>query len=126
MGAVTDSLGPVTYEPTRRPGVANLLEILSQCSSSSRHSDDGADGAATTPAALASDLAGARLGDLKRLVVDAIALELTDIRDRYDEVLHRTGGKHIDDIQAAGAEKARQNAAETMRIVRESVGLAAI
>ena len=63
---------------------------------------------------------------MKKLVVEAVTRELGGIGDRYEEALHRSGGKYIDEIQAAGAEKARQNAAETMRSVRDAVGLAAL
>lgn len=115
MGAVTDSINTVTYEPMNRPGVANLLEILSHCSPNN-----------PTPASLASELVGESLGNFKKLVVEAVIRELGGIRDRYEEVLHRSGGKYIDEIQASGAEKARQNAAETMRSVRDAVGLAAL
>ncbi|RYP16257.1 hypothetical protein DL765_005225 [Monosporascus sp. GIB2] len=114
MGAVTDSLNAVTYEPFVRPGVANLLEILSQCSPGN-----------PTPAALASELTGAGLGDLKKQVTAAVTSELAGIRDRYEEVLGSKGGKYLDEIQATCAEKARRSAAETMRIVRDVVGLAA-
>ncbi|RYP32801.1 hypothetical protein DL768_011124 [Monosporascus sp. mg162] len=113
MGAVTDPLDAVTYEPVARPGVANLLEILSQCSPGN-----------PTPAALASELRGARLGDLKKQVTAAVTGELAGIRDRYEEVLGSKGGKYLDEIQATCAEKARRSAAETMRIVRDVVGLA--
>ncbi|RYO83069.1 hypothetical protein DL766_004084 [Monosporascus sp. MC13-8B] len=112
MGAVTDSLNAVTYEPFARPGVANLLEILSQCSPGN-----------PTPTALASELTGAGLGDLKKQVTAAVTSELAGIRDRYEEVLGSKGGKYLDEIQAACAEKARLSAAETMRIVRDVVGL---
>lgn len=123
MGAVTDSLNVVTYEPTRRPGVANLLEILSQCTTTISPEDGSV--VRATPAELAEELSGLTLGDLKREVVKAVTQELAGIRDRFDDVLNRAGGKYLDGIQAEGAEKARQNAAETMRIVRDAVGLAA-
>ena len=114
MGAVTDSLTTVTYEPVKRPAVANLLEILSQCIPGN-----------PTPASLASDLAGENLGSFKRRVVEAVTRELEGIRDRYEEALQRTGGKYLDDIQALGAQKARENAADTMRRIRDAVGLSA-
>ncbi|KAI0022095.1 tryptophanyl-tRNA synthetase [Xylariomycetidae sp. FL0641] len=116
-GAVTDSENVVTWEPQRRPGVANLLQLLAQCgggSSSSRK----------TPEQLAAeDFAGAGLGDLKRAVADAVVAELDGVRDRYHAFLSDTGGKRIADIEAEGAEMARKNAEETMREVRYAVGL---
>jgi tryptophanyl-tRNA synthetase len=115
MGAVTDSLNTVTYEPEYRPGVANLLELLAQCSAEP-----------TTPADVADSLAGAKLGDLKTHCAEAVTAELSGIRERFAELLERHGGKYLDDIEAAGAEVARKNAEETMRRVRSAVGLASL
>lgn len=115
MGAVTDSENTVTYEPEYRPGVANLLVITAQCSREP-----------TTPEAVANSLMGAKLADLKARCVEAVTTELEGIRERYDELLQRQGGKYLDDIEAEGAEVARKNAEETMRLVRDVVGLAAI
>lgn len=123
MGTVTDSFNSVTYEPIRRPGVANLLEILSQCTTTTTDLENGST-VRPTPIKLADEFSGLSLGDLKREVVKAVTQELAGIRDRFHDVLNRVGGKYLDNIQAEGAEKARQNAAETMRIVRDAVGLA--
>ncbi|KAI8635034.1 tryptophanyl-tRNA synthetase [Xylariaceae sp. FL1651] len=113
MGAVTDSLNSVTYEPEDRPGVANLLEILAQCSAKP-----------TTPAEVADSLMGAKLGDLKTRCAEAVIAELDGVRERYIEVLGRHGGKYLTEVEAAGAEVARRSAEETMRLVRHAVGLA--
>lgn len=117
MAAVTDSRNEVTYEPEHRPGVANLLELVAQCSPSS---------APTTPADVADELRGAKLSELKARCAAAVTAELAGIRERYVEILQRDGGKFVDDIEAAGAEVARQNAEDTMRLVRDVVGLAPV
>ncbi|KAI1811249.1 hypothetical protein GGS20DRAFT_579233 [Poronia punctata] len=115
-GAVTDSFNGVTYDPVSRPGVANLLEILAQCSR-----DGGDMSPEETAAALASQ--GATLGDLKNRAAQAVVDELRGVRERYVALLDRQCGKYIDDIEAEGAEVARGNAEETMRVVRNAVGL---
>ncbi|GAW24304.1 hypothetical protein ANO14919_138880 [Xylariales sp. No.14919] len=115
MSAVTDNLNIVTYEPRERPGVANLLELTAQCSPEP-----------TTPADVADSLMGAKLGDLKARCAEAVTAELSGIRERYTELLRRQGGKYLDDIEAAGADVARRNAEETMRLVRDAVGLASL
>jgi tryptophanyl-tRNA synthetase len=112
--AVTDSINTVTYEPEARPGVANLLELWSQCDPSGRSPEQLAD-------ALASE--GANLGQLKSLVGDAVAAELAGVRDRYFETLGRRGGSWLALMEQEGAWKARNNAEETMRMVRDVVGL---
>ncbi|KAI0194393.1 tryptophanyl-tRNA synthetase-like protein [Xylaria flabelliformis] len=115
MSAVTDSLNEVTYEPEERPGVANLLEIIAQCSPEPM-----------TAADVADSLMGAKLGDLKAWCAQAVTTELSGIRERYSELVGRYGGKLIDDIEAEGAEVARRNAEETMRLVRDAVGLGSL
>ncbi|KAI1375763.1 tryptophanyl-tRNA synthetase [Hypoxylon crocopeplum] len=116
MGAVTDSLNAVTYDPELRPGVANLLELLSQCGL-----DDSPE--ARSPEQLAGQYAGQSLKDLKNDVADAVCRELRGVRERYDDFLHRKGGKWLDEIEAEGAEAARHNAEQTMKLVRHAVGL---
>lgn len=103
----------VTYEPEARPGVANLLELVAQCSPTTK-----------TPADVASELEGARLADLKNLCADSIIAELDGVQERWMELLDRDGGRYLDEVAAAGAEVARRNAEETMRLVRSAVGLA--
>ncbi|KAI0860997.1 hypothetical protein F4860DRAFT_503618 [Xylaria cubensis] len=115
MSAVTDNLNEVTYEPEERPGVANLLEIIAQCSPEPM-----------TAADVADSLMGAKLGDLKAWCAQAVTTELSGIRERYSELVGRYGGKLIDDIEAEGAEVARRNAEETMRLVRDAVGLGSL
>lgn len=114
--AVTDSAGAISYDPDARPGVANLLDLLAQC----------APGPYRAPEDWAHELArqGAGLGDLKRAVADAVVRELEGVRERYNEINARKGGKWLEEIQEEGAEKARASAAETMRMVRDAVGLA--
>lgn len=112
-GAVTDSENSVSYDPVGRPGVANLLELWSQCDTEGR-----------TPAALAAHCQGMGLGDLKKQVGDTIVKELEGVRDKYEEILDRRGGQWVEQIQLEGADRARENAAETMRMVRDVVGLA--
>ncbi|KAI6087542.1 hypothetical protein F4821DRAFT_258898 [Hypoxylon rubiginosum] len=119
-GAVTDSLNAVTYEPDLRPGVANLLELLSQCGHSGEWKEE-----ASSPQQLADRYAtaGATLKDLKADVVAAVWRELDGVRGRYLDFLNRKGGKWLDEIEAEGAEAARENAEKTMRRVRHAVGL---
>ncbi|KAI1431409.1 tryptophanyl-tRNA synthetase [Xylaria sp. CBS 124048] len=110
--AVTDQINKVTYEPLDRPGVANLLEIAAQF---------GPEG--TTPEQVAADLDGLPLSELKDLCTRSVTAELSGVHERYLDLLSRRGGKYLDDIEAEGAEVARNNAEETMRLVRSTIGL---
>lgn len=113
-GAVTDSQYAVTYDPEERPGVANLLDLLSQCDPAARDPQDWA-------RRLAAE--GANLGDLKQAAADAVARELAGVRERYLDFLARKGGRWLEEVEELGAEAARDSAAETMRMVRDVVGL---
>lgn len=112
MGALTDSDNYVSYDTQRRPGVSNLLEILSTFDSQMR-----------TPEALASNFEGASLKALKEAASEAVITGLQGIRERYLDVLSADEGRYLDAVELEGARKARASADETMAIVREATGL---
>ncbi|SPN98300.1 related to tryptophan-tRNA ligase, mitochondrial [Cephalotrichum gorgonifer] len=114
MGAVTDSENYVSYDPAARPGVSNLLRLLSYFDSGSR-----------TPEQLAAELSSenAGLGVLKQSVSESIIAAMSGIRERYLQLLAEDGGGFIDHVAREGARKAQLRADETMAIVREAVGL---
>lgn len=114
MSAVTDSSNFVSYDPAARPGVANLLRLLSCFDESQR-----------TPEQLASELssANAGLGMLKKRVSESIIIAMGGIRERYLRLLAEDDGGLIDHVAAEGARKARIRAQETLGIVREAIGL---
>lgn len=112
MGAFTDSSNHVSYDPTNRPGVSNLLELLSIFDAQER-----------SPTTLGYDLAQTTLKDLKQTVSGAIIQGLAGIRERYVDLMSADDGRYLDLVEAQGAEKARRSAEETMTIVREATGL---
>lgn len=109
--ALTDSLPGVSYNPKERPGISNLLDILSVFDPKGRDAQQLAD--------QYSDLGPKQLKDM---VSDAIIGGLDGIRDRYLELTAR-GDDYLDKIEAEGARKARQSADETMQLVRSAMGL---
>jgi len=114
MSAVTDSHNFVSYDPVARPGVANLLEILSAFDEKGRSASE----LATSP-----DLAGAHLGILKSQVSERVIIHLAGVRRRYLDLLGEDGGRYLDSVEASGAAKARASARKTMDIVRAATGL---
>ncbi len=110
--ALTDSLpSPITYEPARRPGVANLLDIWAHMDAHGR------------PAAqLAREHAALGLADFKARVADAVVAGLRGIRGAYERLLAADGGRYLDAVAEDGAMRARRHADETMALVRERVG----
>jgi tryptophanyl-tRNA synthetase len=106
--AVTDSGREIVFDEQNKPGVANLLTILSTLTG-------------TAIPALVEDFRGRGYGDLKSAVVDAVTAFVTPFRDRTLELLdERT---ELESILAAGAERARDVATRTLVDVYRKVGL---
>lgn len=110
MKAVTD-VGP-RPEGTMSPGVSNLFQLLRGFSS------------AETVAELETSYAegSLRYSDLKRKLADDIVAALEPIRLKYEELKANPAGIH--NILRQGADDAQVIAQETMREVKEKMGLA--
>lgn len=107
--ALTDSEPMITYDPARRPGVSNLIEILS-------HFEE------VPCQAIASEYKDASLRALKEHVAVRIADHLRDVRERYLSIMEdRTG--YLDAVAQQGAAGAQASANLTMQQVREAMGL---
>jgi tryptophanyl-tRNA synthetase len=105
--AVTDS-GTEIRRAEDKPGISNLVEILAVVRD-------------TTPEAIEAQFAGARYGDFKVATAEAVADWLAPVRERYHEL--RGDEAALEAILAAGAEKARAIAAETLADVRGAMGV---
>ncbi|EED12553.1 tryptophanyl-tRNA synthetase, putative [Talaromyces stipitatus ATCC 10500] len=110
--ALTDSEPGISYDPARRPGISNLIEILSHL--------EGPNGRSCEE--IASELQSTSIKALKDRVAATINAHIQPIRDRYLEIVSRENG-YLEDIAEQGAVKARQNANETMKAVRFTMGL---
>ncbi|KAI9746452.1 MAG: Tryptophan--tRNA ligase, mitochondrial [Claussenomyces sp. TS43310] len=112
QAALTDSLNLVSYDPVSRPGVSNLLQLLSYFDVAGRDAKE-----------LGNIYASMRLRDLKSLVAESISAGLVGIRENYTRVIGEDNGRYLDHVERKGAERARLNAEATMTLVREAVGL---
>lgn len=112
LSALTDSTNAVTYDPISRPGVSNLLSLLSLFENKK-------------PEELAAKMAsqGAKLKDLKERVAEGVVKAMDGVGERFKEIMARDGGKYLEGVAEDGASKARESADKTMRIVRESMGM---
>jgi len=106
MSAVTDS-GSEVRPGDDKPGVTNLLAILSACT--------GRDVPTLTAA-----FAGKGYGDFKKAVADAVVATLDPVRLRYDELIKDR--EALNAIFKAGAEKAQATAFRTLSKVNRKVG----
>ncbi len=106
--AKTDADRRITYEPERRPEVANLLRILSLTTG-------------TTPEALADEIADGGGGKLKQRVTDALNAYLAPIRARRAELAAQPD--YVRGVLERGNERARQVGAETLDEVRRAMNM---
>ncbi|MFD6991142.1 tryptophan--tRNA ligase [Streptomyces sp. NPDC059943] len=106
MRAVTDSGREVEYDPVAKPGVANLLEILSACEGGNP-----------------TELAGVyeSYGSLKKDTADAVVELLRPVRARHAELAADPG--HVDQVLKEGAERARGMARPVVDAAYEAIGL---
>jgi tryptophanyl-tRNA synthetase len=105
--AVTDS-GTEIVCAEDKPGISNLIEILAVARG-------------TSPEAIEQEFAGARYGDFKVAVGEAIVDYLTPVRERYTAL--RADAGTLEEILAEGADRARALAAETVADVRRRMGV---
>jgi tryptophanyl-tRNA synthetase len=106
MRAVTDSGDSVHHDPEAKPGVSNLLSILSACTA--------------TPVA---DLSHGSYGALKKDTADAVIALLEPIQRRYASL--STDPAMLEAILRTGAERARERAERTVTAAKEAMGLLA-
>ncbi len=105
--AVTDTEREIRYDVEHKPGVSNLLVILSALTGAPIDS-------------LEQDFAGKGYGDLKAAVADALVEFVTPLQARVQEYL--SDPAQLDAILAKGADRAREIAARTLAQVYERVG----
>ncbi|QJW37711.1 tryptophan--tRNA ligase [Cellulosimicrobium protaetiae] len=104
----TDSERHVTYEPERRPEVANLLTL-------------GAFAAGTTPEALADEVGAAGAGRLKQVVTEALIEHLRPLRTRRRALAAGDGPDPLDVLREGNA-RANAIADRTLADVRDLMG----
>ncbi|MDQ0375020.1 tryptophan--tRNA ligase [Cellulomonas humilata] len=106
--AKTDSDRVITYDPSSRPEVANLLLLASLCT-----------GAA--PETIADEIGSGGAGRLKAVVADALVEHLAPLRAR--RALFAAEPGLVADILAQGNARANELADATLRDVRELMGM---
>ena len=108
MRAVTDTGTEIKYDPETKPGVSNLLTILSALNG-------------TPVPDLEAHFAGAGYGQLKKELAEVALETFGPIRERTLELMDDPA--ELDRILAKGADRAAEVAAATMATVRERAGL---
>ena len=103
--AVTDNESEVRYDREAKPGVANLLELLSVATS-------------RAPEALADEYD--QYGPLKSDTAAAVVEFLRPVQTRFQELVADPG--QIEDVLSKGAVKAQAVAADTLARARDAMG----
>lgn len=104
--AVTDSDAEVRYDQKAKPGVSNLLDILSAATGSS-------------PNELADQYS--QYGPLKQDAADAVVALVDPIQHRYRELMADRG--ELERLLRVGADRARSVATATLRRTYDAIGL---
>jgi len=105
--AVTDTERDIRFDPETKPGVSNLLTLLSVLGGSSI-------------ATLESEFAGKGYGDLKSATADAVVAAFAPVRTRALELL--ADPAELDRVLTGNAERADAIASETLKRIYDRVG----
>lgn len=107
MRAETDSFGEIRFDLKERPGVSNLLQILSLLSN--KPQDE----------VIAEWEGNTRYGDLKKATADAVSVFLTDLQDKLSSV----DENQLLDTLESHEKMMNAKASETLFKVQKAVGL---
>ena len=107
--AVTDSDGEIRYDPDNKPGVSNLLSIISSLSGESMES-------------ICAAMEGKGYGELKNHTSDVIIAALEPLQAEFRRLI--ADKQFLLDTLLSGAEKASYLATKTLRKVQKKVGFA--
>ena len=108
--AVTDSDGEIRFDPENKPGVSNLLSILSALTGEKVD-------------ALTDSLAGRGYGELKSAVTDAVIGTLEPIQTSFTQYM---GDKaYLESVYRTGAERASRIAERTLAKLMKKIGFIA-
>src|SRR3954468_12277281 len=105
--AVTDSGREVRYEPNEKPGVSNLLEIMTVATGEPIE-------------ALEQSFDGAGYGQLKEAVGEAVVALFAPIQERFEAL--RGDERELQRLLAVGAEKARRASEPTLEAMYDRMG----
>ncbi len=109
--AVTDSEGSVRYDPEGKPGVSNLMSIMSTLTGKSLDE-------------ISAEYDGKGYGAFKPAVADCVIETLAPIQARYEKII--ADKAYLQEVMTQSAERASAIAHKTMLKVRKKVGLAAL
>jgi tryptophanyl-tRNA synthetase len=108
--AVTDSGSDVRYDPEEKPGISNLIELMTVVTGKSIQE-------------IEATFDGSGYGRFKEAIAEGILELLEPIQSRYREL--RADPAELQRLLAMGAEKARASSAPTLALMYERMGFVA-
>ncbi|XP_076238779.1 tryptophanyl-tRNA synthetase, mitochondrial isoform X2 [Calliopsis andreniformis] len=105
--AITDCTSEVTYEPEKRPGIANLIAIHSMLTGK-------------TPNQICLEVQGLDTGKYKLLLADVVIEKLSPIREEFSKLIKEP--MYLREVLQDGTEKATEIATDCWHQVRNHVG----
>jgi tryptophanyl-tRNA synthetase len=124
--ALTDSIEGISYDPSTRPGISNLIELVSHFSptSTSLAIESNAETAYRSCQDTASEFQNSSMRAFKEHVSSVISKALEEVRENYLELTGTKEGEHfVSTVAEAGRESARVRAEGTLERVKLAVGL---
>lgn len=107
MSAVTDLGHEVKYDPENKPGISNLMTIMSSLSGKSFEE-------------IENEFAGKGYGDFKRAVADVVINELAPFKERYQKIIE---SGEVDKVLEEGAKRAYEASNVVLKRVQKAIGL---
>ena len=107
MSATTDSETLVKYDPERKPGISNLINIYASLSGKSINEVE-------------DEFRNSNYGEFKRAVADRVCNFLENIQIKYHEILN---SNVLDTLLDKGANEVRELAKKKYESMRKSIGL---
>lgn len=108
--AITDNISEVTFDPIRRPGVSNLVQIHSSIT-----------GLPIEDICSRAQNEGLNTGQYKMAVAEAVIDHLGPIRTEYERIMDDRA--YLEGILVAGEERAREAASKNWQDIAELLGL---
>ena len=106
MGATTDSLMSIKYDPENQPGISNLINIYSAMTNKN-YSE------------IEDEFKDSNYGTFKKAVADSVVSTLEVIQKDYNTYLNSS---ELDDILDSGREFSRKIAKEKFEDMKEKMG----
>ena len=107
--AVTDCDNTVVFDPENKPGIANLMSIMSALTGK-------------TMDEITAEYDGQGYGKFKDAVADSVIAALEPIQKRYNEI--SADKAYLQEVLTSGAERAEAIAYRTMLKIRKKIGYA--